>query len=402
MTKSLMILHNPNAVANGEEGPLFGSDGLTATETVAQFAATQACTFSKLGLNIISGGSGTNTCTFRKAGAAGNQVAAIAGTGAVEDASNTDVLAAADLFNLAFTDNGTSPVYAFVKANVEFTVGHGCFHGAGRLGGPVWDVPSATRFVGLNGSISTDAEATEANAAFKNRAYDTFAAMQVRILTNARTNDSVFKNRINGADGTGIITFGAGVSGLLQDTAIGDAIGDGQTVGMSITLGTGVEDLIPAFVGATLTSSTQKSECFIQIPPGLSRPASATAHYFTIGGYLDALTTLTEAQARIKPGFVGTASNLRIYLSTNTYTAGATLKLFVNGVAALTTTIGAGGGAAWYENTADSVAFDADDELSYEIVGGTSGSNIIRMIGVTLRDDASAGGFQFSRFDVFG
>jgi len=47
-------------------------------------------------------------------------------------------------------------------------------------------------------------------------------------------------------------------------------------------------------------------------------------------------------------------------------------------------TLTASGGAALYENTADSFEIDADDELSFEWLGGTSGSITIRSAGITF------------------
>lgn len=391
MTKSLMVYsRGSSALASGDEINLFGGRGQPSVEANTQYAATQDATFSKLGFNIITGGSGTNNAQFRDAGANGNQLATVAGANPAEDAVNTDALSAGDLFNLALTDNGTTPEFAWVKANVEFATGHGAFHGSADFNGVILDAESSTRFIAINGDIAADGSATEANVAMRNRAYDTWAAMQVRAAANARTNDSVFKNRTAaGTDGTGAITFGAGVSGLLQDTAIGDAIADGAAICVSVTLGTGVENLDCRFVGATLTSSTQECDCCIAIQAGIARAASATAHYLPLGGYIESLTALTEAQARVKPGFAFTARNPRCYLSANTYTVDGTLKLMQNGSAVKTVTITAGGGAAWYE-LAESVTGDDNDELSFEIDEGTSGSITIHQVMITLRDDTTS------------
>lgn len=399
MGKALMVAGSLNALGSGNEVNLFGCINFSAAEANTQASATEACTFSKLGINIISGGSGTNSLRFRDAGVNGNQLAEIAGTGVVEDAVNTDALTAGDLFNLAYTDTGTNSGFSWIKSNVEFTTGHGCFTGVAAFAGLVFDIASATRFIGLSGTLEIDGNDVEAEVAFKARGYDTFEALQVRVIANARTNDSVFRNRINGADGTGVITFAAAATGLVTATGLADAITDGHTINASITLGTGVEDLTVTFVAATLKSSASKQDTWTADNfGGLVRAASATAHYFTLGGVLPTLTAYTEAQARIKPGFAGIASNLRCYLDTNTYTVNATLKLFQNGVDVMTTTITAAGGAAWYENTADTVTFDDNDEFSFEIIGGTSGSITIDMIGMTFAPAAAGGGATQVRF----
>jgi len=395
MGKALMV-SQASAVftlADGDEVNLFGYGNDTAIEANTQASATEGCTFSSLGFNVYDGGSGTNNLRFRDAGANGNQLATRAGAGVAEDAVNTDALSAGDLFNLAYTGTGTDSVVAWIKANVEFASGHGCFHGSAAFAGSVHDVASATRFIALAGSRVGDGDATEANAAFRVRGYDTFDALQVRVTANARTNNSVFRNRINGGDGTGVITFAAGATGLVVDDGLADAIADGQAICASITLGTGNQDLTVAFVVATLKSSASAQDTWAAFEFGIARNASADATYSPIGGLLAGLAQRTEAQARIKPGFAGVASNLRCYLSANTYTGDGTLKLMQNGVAVITTTITAGGGAGWYENTVDSVSFDDDDEFSFEWDEGTSGSITMHMAGVTFSPEPG-GGFQ--------
>ena len=406
MGKALMVSGVDNCSLSTLSGyNLFGWGGISipTVEANAQVSCTEGATFSKLGVNIISGGSGTNNFQFRDAGADGNQLASRAGTGTAEDATNTDVLTAGDLFNIAYTDTGTNSVLAWTKANVEFASGHGNFHGSAHYLGTVCDVASTTLFQSLHSSVLVDGASTEADTEWKTYAYDSFEALQVRVTANARNNDSVFKNRINGGDGTAVITFGSGVTGLITATGLGDAITAGQTVNTSITLGTGVQDLTVSLIVGTFKSSTNKSEIFAGAGAGRTRTASSTAHYFPIGGTIPVtLASFTEAQARIKPGFAAVVSNLRCYLSANTYTGDGTLKLYQNGVAVMTTTLTAAGGAGWYENTSDTITIDDDDELSFEFDEGTSGSITIHSVGITFAPvaDTTIAGFDeyYSRF----
>lgn len=386
MGKALLVGGSSGTLASGDFCNCFGYTTDTSTEANSVASATEACTFSLLGFNVISGGSGTNNLQFRDTGGNGAQLATGASTGVKEDTVNSDVLSAADTFALAYTDTGSNSTISWTKENVQFASGHGSFHLAANFLGVVCDVASATQFGAIYGSIVADLSAVIADVSMKNRAYDTWAAMQVRVTANARTNDSVFKNNIAGSAGTGLITYTSGVTGLLTDLAIADAISAGQLLCMQLALLTGVQDLNVSFIGATLTSSTVKSETFAGLQAGIARAASATAHYLPPGGTISSLTAFTEAQARVKVGFAGTASNLRCYLSANTYTVDGTLKLFKNGSAVLTTTITNLGGAAWYENSADTVDFVATDELSFEFVDGTTGSITIQNVGVTLLD----------------
>ena len=392
MGKALLGISSSDTLNNGDECPFFGLATFSASELRSQTSATEGATFSNFRANINSGNSGTATFTFRDAGANGSETFQITGAGVNEDATNTDVLTAGDLFNFTYSDTGTGSVTSWVAANVTFASGHGNFHGVASPNGVVFDVASQTRFIALFGAAEIDGNATEDNVEWKVRGYDSFEALQVRIAANARTNNSDFRSHINAGTGSLLCQFTSGATGLISDTSPADSITDGQTVNVSITLDTGVEDLSVAFVCATLKSTASKSETWMGYQAGTARTASATAHYLPIVGQLHSLTAYTEAQARLKPGFAAVVSNLRCYLSANTYTGNGTLKLYQNGSAVLTTTITASGGAAWYENTSDTITIDADDELSFEFDEGTSGSITIHSVGITFAPVAGGGG----------
>lgn len=391
MGKALMVARPGAVLASGDEFNLFGYSSDTTTESRAQVSCTEDAVFSKLGTNIISGGSGTNNFQFRDAGADGSQLATRAGTGLAEDATNSDTLSAGDLFNIAYTDTGTNSTCAWHKMNVEFASGHGNFHGSASYNFVIHDEPSSTRFIGYSGHLIADAEVTEANVSFKNRAYTSQEALQVSVAQNARVNDSIFRNRINSGNGTAVITFGAGVTGLIVDDALGDALADGDLINASITLDTGVQDLNVTFVVGTFKSTNEKSEIWCESSGGLSRSASSTANYLAIGGYIFNDFQASEADAQIKPGFAAVVSGLRCYLEANTYTGDGTLKLYQNGSAVMTTTITAAGGAAWYENTVNTITIDDDDVLSFEFDEGTTGSITINMVGITFAPVAVGG-----------
>src|SRR3990167_3863406 len=276
MGKSLLIAVPNDTLSSGNETNIFGYNVDSSTEAPTQLSCTEAATFSALGIRVTAGNSGTLTLRFRDAGADGNQVVSFASTGSGEDTTNSDVLAASDLFNLAYTDTGTNSTVGWIKGNVELSSGHGNFHANANYSGTVFDAASATRFIGLGGLLGIDGQTTENNVEWTTRAYDSFEALQVRVTANARTNNSIFKNRINGGDGGGSITFAASETGLKTVTGLGDAIADGQTINVSITLDTGLEDLTVVFVGATLKSTSSKSDIFCMTEAGLGRASSAT------------------------------------------------------------------------------------------------------------------------------
>jgi hypothetical protein len=380
--------NSQNVLATATEA-FVSSGGVASTEADAQAQFRHAGTFRNLG-RVNLGGNGTNTIRLRVAGGNGNLVTSAAGTGWLADDTNSDTIAANTLVNYAFTDTGSSPTYGVVKV-VFAASGDHCAYLAS--GGPavICDAASETRFLRFAGEIVADGEATRANCQFKARPGGTMRAFQVNISANARTNNSVFASDIAGASGNSSITFAAGVTGLVvEDDAVTDTIADGALYCASITLDTGVEDLAVRIVACAITNaSVAKSELALKV--SVARAASATAHYLPLGGWAGAaIAETTETDVALKPGFAGTGSRLRVYLSANTYTVDAQLTFRVAGVDRITTTLTASGGAGWYENTTDSFAFVETDDLSYKIVGGTSGSITIENIMVTIEDNTAA------------
>ena len=387
MPKALMISGRPAGISYGnlDESNLFGTNTVTATEADTQASCTEGATFSNLRVRVQSGGSGTNNFRFRDAGADGNQLATGTGAGVYADTTNSDVLTAGDLFNIGYTDTGTNSVVTWLTGNVTFASGYGCFHGVASFSGIVHDAASSTRYLSFAGTLPLDGHANEADAQWKVRGYTSLEAIQVRIVSNARTNTSTIKSRKNGADGNLAITITSGATGLLTDLTPADTYSSGDLACGSITLGTGVEDLVIAFHVGTFKSTNVAQDTWAQAAAGgLARAASATEDFVYPGGSWGSLSGISEANARVRPGYAGTASRLRIYLSANTYTANGTLAVYLNGVSAATVTITASGGAGWYEDTSGTFAFDADDDLSLGIVGGTSGSITIHAVGLTL------------------
>lgn len=376
-----LIVSSSSAITTGTYGPLSGNS-FNATESQSTFEISESCTLTNLRCNITSGGSGSNTTRLRKNAANGNLVATRTGVGLVADTSNSDSLVSGDDVDYSFTSAGTAPAQT-TTVNVEFASGHGNYHYAASAGTVIMDVASSTRYIGLAGALLADGAATETDVSFKNRAYTSIEAFQVNVVANARVNSSTFKNRINAADGTGLITVGSGLTGLFTDTAVGDSLSAGDLLSYSMALGTGVEDMRIGVVGGTFKSSVTKSEAIMHAPSGSARTASATPTYFRPGGNIT--TSATEADVSVTPGFAATCMNLRCYVSANTYSGSATLKLMVNGAAQITLTISAGA-TGWLENTSDTFVIDDNDTVSFEVDEGTANSATFRYMAITFEN----------------
>lgn len=383
MGKALHVC-NPTNVASGNEGSVGGGSGNNATEANSQYSIEQAGTWSNLGFNQ-QGGNGTNTARLRLAGADGTCVVSVAGNGWNADNVNSDANAAATLINYAFTDTGTNPTFNALKILFTSNSDHVTYQLASSVGSVNHDVQSATRYINFGGPLGIDGNATEANARTLCRVAGALKYFQVRVSGNARTNTSTFGVNINGSPGTNTVQFATMVTGLVVDTTHTDNVADGDLYGATITLGTGVEDLNVCLVAISHTNSAgQKNDLILGFGAGQARTASATPHYFALGG-THVLSNTTENQYTLKPGFAGRASKLRVFVSANTYTGSSTLVFRLNAGAGITLTINAGA-TGWIENTTDTVDFDATDDLCYAISGGTANSITIMTVVITIED----------------
>jgi hypothetical protein len=384
MAKALLSYGSSDAILNNTFITPFGFGAGAAAEVDAEFAITNACTISNARYWISSGGSGTNDLRLRKNGADANILMTRTGSGVATDLVNTDSFLAGDVCAYHNTSSGTDPIYRSLFANVEFNVGHGCYHSCSRVDGVcIFDITSATRFIPIHGELGVDGNATEANVQWKNRGYTSISSFQVRVQANARLNDTTFNLRLNGSDvAAATITVEPAQTGLFTVTGLATALADGDLLCASITTGAGTEDLVLSFVGVALMSTSSASECWTARMVGHARTASATEHFYAIGGSMNAgaLTSITNQQVPL--GFPADLRNLRTYISANTCTGDVTLSLYVNSVAVMTQAITAAT-TGWFENTVDEVRVDSDDIVCLSLVGGTANSLTVQSMGFT-------------------
>ncbi len=346
-------------------------------EAAYQAVCRVAGTFSKFAVNINATGTG-RTYRFRVNGANGNQVVNPTDTtaGVYSDGSNTDALSAGDKWNISTTSTGTPSAFWF-RAAFQATTDHAVFLSNTHSS---FSTASGTAYVGLAGSGGV-AATTEANAQSKVRTAGTLRYLQVYINSNGRGTSTIYKTRINGADGNSSITVTAGATGLFEDTSNTDTIASGDLVNFSVTNGSGAGSITPNFLGAWVITTTGSNDLFGGANAGTARSASGTADYFPFAG--SGASSTTEANASIQHGFDARASKLRIYLSANAYASDATATFRVaaaDGNQTITLTAGATG---WFEDTTHTDDFTANQDCCVKIVGGTSGNITIRTIGLT-------------------
>lgn len=385
MGKALLVNAITETLGNGL-WILPGSYSRDNVENNMKLRATRDMTFSNLSARVGAGNSGQCTLVSKEDGVVANQTITMVGLAANEDVANTDVLTAGQDIGFQHTDTGTDVTYDAITMNVAFTNGHGSIHvaSAQASGFIVADAASATRFAPVSGALETDLAATEADVQVRNNAYTSWEALVVVIDSNARTNTSTFTNRIDGANGSASISVATLLTGTFQDTSVGDALVPGTSLlSTAVALLTGVEDLGVSSIQSTFLSTDLKSQLITgSTSAGVTRAASATPTYYMFGGALS-LSSATEATRRVKPGFTARCGSLGIDLSANTYAGASTIKLFIDGVEAISKTINAAATGLVIEEalTAD---ISPTSEISAEVVGGTSGSITIKEITLNL------------------
>ncbi len=357
--------------------------GATGTQAVS---IREAGTFSYMAHNRRTPGSGSSTTRLQVNGSNVTSVVTQSATGYLEDTTHTDTISANDTVQTAFTDGSTNPSYSLVKLVFGASSDTICYHIAS---GDVtnYDAASSTRFIKFAGQQVADGSTNEAQQQLKMRAAGTVESFQCNVTSNARVNTSTLNIRVNGSAVNGTLSIGAGVTGRIVDDSNTDTIAAGDLLCAGITLSTGVEDLNLGNVACMVRTTTGASDLWYEPENFVGRNASATANYMPVGGCW-IIGNTSEGAASLKPGFNCTISNLRTYISSNSYSGSSTIKVMKNGSAVLTLTINAGA-TGWQENTSDSVSIAAGDTISYECVGGTTGALVFRHIGIKISDDAA-------------
>lgn len=113
---------------------------------------------------------------------------------------------------------------------------------------------STSWFFGPSGSHSS-ANTTEAAVAFTMRSSFTSSNLSVYLSSNARTTDSTYRTRKNGADGNQVVVFASGESGYKEDITNTDSLVDGDTYNTSLTTGTGTGAIVTVHVSTLLKST---------------------------------------------------------------------------------------------------------------------------------------------------
>ena len=196
----------------------------------------------------------------------------------------------------------------------------------------------------------------------------------IYVHTNARVNDTTFTLRKNRVDTAIVLTVGAGVTGIVEDTSNSVAFSVDDEISWEITPGAGTESL--SFHGLTIDIETTSNYGFItagSVGTAADNPVvAATTVYAAVGGahFFDA----TEDNVKMKAREAFTISNLTLRLGVNTVTAASTLTLRVNGSDTALVATATASTIGFFSDTTHLVNVEPGDELSLKYTTGATGT----------------------------
>lgn len=201
---------------------------------------------------------------------------------------------------------------------------------------------SVTRYLniagGLSGEPSVAYRTLEARAQLVFPQAGVIRNLKVLVDQNARTTDTTFRTRINGAFGNQIVTFASTVSGLQSDTTHSDNIAANDLVCVAMTTLVGAQNIgiVTIQVEFEATSGTIIHYAFSGAD-NLSNTGNATL-YQRINGASRATifgwsTTRDYTSTRTPVLTAGTFSHLRVNIIANTSDVTSTFVVHKNGAA---------------------------------------------------------------------
>jgi len=364
---------------------LFASLGMAATPGVASITTEAAVRTKHKGVNasvdrltarFTSNGRSTSTIMrLVKNGSAGAlSITVGAGqTGVFQDLTNAVTLVDGDTYSLEqvmSTGGGTLNCGA-VSARLS-TEGQAFCQIAGT-GSQNVNVASTTRYLSFPGSIQV-ATTTEAQVQVGAPEALTASNLQVYVTANARTNDTTVKSRKNGADGTQIVTIGAGLTGFFENTANTDSLAQGDLFNTVVTTLSGTQIITFSMIGMKLTGAVaNRSVVFSRgsttLSAGLTR---------TVAVWGRPTLTGTETNSYCPAPYRGTWSEMGVNISANASTADVSVVSRVNGANGSQSVTIPAGTTGVFRSASGSDALASGDLLNIQMSGAVTSTVTLR------------------------
>jgi hypothetical protein len=206
-------------------------------------------------------------------------------TGYKADTTNTSSFANTDEVNYKIVTDAnvgtTTTTFSLFKIEFEPTTATDCISIGALSGSTSFTSASSTIYFTPFGRLTSSV--TEANAQYRARTAFISQDFYTYAGSNARTNDSVFGVRKNGAAGNQSVTYTAGQTGAKEDTANTDSVSVGDDFNYYLTTLTGVESLSMRVVSSSLVNTTNDFITGVASTGGASINFNNTV-YTAVGG----------------------------------------------------------------------------------------------------------------------
>lgn len=367
--------------------PVAGRLNADATEANAETPVRDAGSFSRLFAFVISNtASVSSTLTLRKSRVDTALTVTIGpdATGIFEDTTNSVAFAATDEVDWELTipnEAGMNTLtLSLVAARFTPDSAGDCVTKLGCYIASTFSTASTTSFRPPNGS---NAGATvEAEAALRMRGSFVASDFYVLVSANARTTNTTFKTRKNGANGGQSVVYGNLETGAKEDISGSDSLAVGDDFGFALTTGTGTESITFTTINVTCLSTAGQFQLAAMSPAALAVSFNTTT-YNPAAGHL--VFGTTEANSQFYPRFTFTAKELVVYVSANSIaTSNTTVTVRDNGVdSSITVSYAPAETGLKNDSTNTAEITSGADEIDYKITTpNTSGTITFRSIGM--------------------
>lgn len=390
MTNSLLWVQGQNITTNAATTTYMGVGNsqrvVNSTESTRKIRVRHATTLRNAQIFVQTNTvTATSTWTLRQNGADTSIVLSVGSgaTGFVEDTSNTVSVAAGDDINWKIVTGATGTSITSNTLGVQSDpvsttkttslLVHGYDIAFGTASTTQYGHPTRGSWV-----------TTEAEAQMKIRTAGVMKNFAVFVGGNARTTNSTYKSRVNGADGVFSVTYGSGATGLQEDTSSTGTIASGDLFNWSLTTGTGTGNINTGWIKAEFETTNNKAICAVN-HSAFTQSFNST-NYEPIGGLFTLSTTETNFAYKVENAYK--FSDLDVYVSANSIATSATTLKFRKNSA--DTGIGvsiSAGATGLFSDTSNTATVAPGDRINYQTVcPNTSGSITWKSVSIILRD----------------
>lgn len=354
-------------------------------EEFVEVPIRDAGTFSHAYVRVTANSlSGSSTVTLRKSRVDTALVATVGAgqTGVFEDTSNSVSFANTDEADWEVTAGaGTTITIAVIGA--KFTPDSGSntlsylFLGSG---GTNITVASVNRYMPLAGP--TTLEADEADVKSRIGFAISSRNLTVQINTNARTTDTTFRTRKNGANGGQSVTVGSGQTGVFEDSSGSDDLAASDDLNFSVTTGTGTETMNYRRISVSMVSTAGRALFACANTTGQTFNADGTDGFLALSGILTSVTT-SEINAVIEPSFAFSLKGLTVLVPANTSSVSTVVRARKDGTNGTVSVSISASQTGTFTDLSNSDSVVAGDEINIMVDVGT-GTGAIEIRNITV------------------